>query len=40
MGLQEVRADVPDLIMVRDAFTGAEYEWDESVFYTYERELE
>lgn len=36
LGLDSVRAHVPDLIMVRDAFTGAEYEWDGHVFYTYE----
>lgn len=40
MNLDAVRANVPDLIMVRDAFVGAEYEWDGKVFYTYERELE
>ncbi len=39
LGLEEVRAAVPDLIMVRDAFTGAEYEWDGHTFYTYERGL-
>jgi ribosomal protein S18 acetylase RimI-like enzyme len=36
LGLDSVRAHVPDLMMVRDAFTGAEYEWDGHVFYTYE----
>jgi len=39
LGLAEVRASVPDLIMVRDAFTGAEYTADASTFYTYERGL-
>lgn len=39
MGLDSVRADAPDLMMVRDAFVGAEYEWDGKVFYTYERRL-
>ncbi|HET8851568.1 MAG TPA: GNAT family N-acetyltransferase [Ktedonobacteraceae bacterium] len=39
MGLESVRADAPDLMMVRDAFVGAEYEWDGKVFYTYERRL-
>ena len=39
MNLQSVSANVPDLIMVRDAFTGAEYEWDGKIFYTYERSL-
>ena len=38
-GLDKVRANVPDLMMVRDAFVGAEYTWDESVFYIYERSL-
>lgn len=38
-GLDSVRINAPDLIMVRDALTGAEYEWDGSVFYTYERTL-
>jgi ribosomal protein S18 acetylase RimI-like enzyme len=40
MNLDAVHANVPDLIMVRDAFVGAEYEWDGKIFYTYERELE
>jgi len=40
LGLEGVSAHVPDLIMVRDAFTGAEYESDGQVFYTYERSLE
>jgi len=39
MGLESVTAYVPDLMMVRDAFVGAEYEWDGKVFYTYERNL-
>lgn len=40
LGLEHVSANVPDLIMVRDAFTGAEYEWDGAIFYTYEQSLE
>lgn len=40
LGLESVSANVPDLMMVRDAFAGAEYEWDGSLFYTYERSLE
>jgi hypothetical protein len=40
LGLENVSANVPDLIMVRDAFVGAEYEWDGNIFYTYERSLE
>ncbi|HEX9134297.1 MAG TPA: GNAT family N-acetyltransferase [Ktedonobacteraceae bacterium] len=39
-GLKSVSANVPDLMMVRDAFVGAEYEWDGKVFYTYEQSLE
>jgi GNAT superfamily N-acetyltransferase len=39
LGLQEARANVPDLMLVRDAFTGAEYTTDGSTFYTYERGL-
>jgi GNAT superfamily N-acetyltransferase len=39
LGLESVHANVPDLVMVRDAFVGAEYEWDEKIFYTYERSL-
>lgn len=39
MGLESVRTFAPDLMMVRDAFVGAEYEWDGKVFYTYERSL-
>ena len=39
LALESVEANVPDLMMVRDAFVGAEYEWDEAVFYTYEQEL-
>ena len=38
--LKSVSANVPDLMMVRDAFVGAEYEWDGKVFYTYEQSLE
>ncbi len=38
-GQHYVRANVPDLIMVRDAFSGAEYEWKGSTFTTYERGL-
>jgi ribosomal protein S18 acetylase RimI-like enzyme len=40
LGLESVFANVPDLIMVRDAFIGAEYEWDGKLFYTYEQSLE
>lgn len=37
--LKSVSSNVPDLMMVRDAFVGAEYEWDGKVFYTYEKSL-
>jgi len=39
LGLESITAHVPDLMMVRDAFVGAEYEWDGKIFYTYERIL-
>ncbi|HEV2582881.1 MAG TPA: GNAT family N-acetyltransferase [Ktedonobacteraceae bacterium] len=39
LGLEKAQAHIPDLMMVRDAFVGAEYEWDGHVFYTYEWEL-
>ena len=38
-GLETIHANIPDLMMIRDAFTGPEYEWDGLVFYTYERGL-
>jgi len=39
LGLESVSIHAPDLIMVRDAFVGAEYEWDGNIYYTYERKL-
>jgi GNAT superfamily N-acetyltransferase len=39
MGLESASAYVPDLMMIRDAFVGAEYTWGGNVFYTYERDL-
>lgn len=39
LGQDEVRVFAPDLILIRDAFTGVGYQ-DESIFYTYERGLE
>jgi GNAT superfamily N-acetyltransferase len=39
MNLEKVRVHVPDLMMVRDAFVGAEYEWEGNLFYIYERSL-
>ena len=39
VNLVSTNAYVPDLIMVRDAFVGAGYEWDGKIFYTYEKDL-
>jgi len=39
MQLESVWAYVPDLVLPRDAFSGIGYEWDGSIFYTYERSL-
>jgi len=39
LGLEAVRAYAPDLVLVRDVLSGIEYEWDGSVYYTYERSL-
>lgn len=39
MKLAQIRAAVPDLMMVRDAFTGAEYTWEGHIFNTYEKSL-
>lgn len=39
LGMEQVRAYVPDLMMVRDAFGAAEYEWDGHTFLTFERSL-
>jgi hypothetical protein len=39
LGLEAVRAYVPDLVLVRDVLSGIEYEQDGSVYYTYERSL-
>jgi hypothetical protein len=40
MGLESIRVYAPDLVLIRDAFTGVGYEWDEEIFYIYERSLE
>ncbi len=40
LNLEKIVAHVPDLMMVRDAFVGAEYETDGKVFYTYEKLVE
>ncbi|HZS78585.1 MAG TPA: GNAT family N-acetyltransferase [Ktedonobacteraceae bacterium] len=39
MNLEQVSANVPDQMMIQDAFLGAEYETDGEVFYTFERAL-
>lgn len=35
-----IRAYVPDILLLRDALSGVEYNWDGNLFYTYERGLE
>jgi len=35
-----VRVYAPDLVLVRDALGGIGYQWNGSLFYTYERSLE
>ncbi len=39
-GLDSAYVYAPDLMLIRDALTGIEYEWDDKIFYTYERRLE
>lgn len=39
LGLESIYAYAPDLMLVRDGLAGIEYEWNGSVFYTYERSL-
>ncbi len=39
MELDVVRIYAPDLVLVRDALGGLDYDWKGSVFYTYERGL-
>jgi GNAT superfamily N-acetyltransferase len=38
--LERLCVYAPDLVLIRDAFTGVGYEWDAKIFYTYERGLE
>jgi ribosomal protein S18 acetylase RimI-like enzyme len=40
LGAERIRVYAPDIILVRDALAGVEYEWNGNVFYTYERALE
>lgn len=39
MSLESAYVYAPDLMLVRDGLGGMEYEWDNKVFYTYERGL-
>lgn len=39
MALSSIRAHIPDMMMVRDAFVAAGYQWGGDTFYTYERRL-
>ena len=39
MGLENAFVYAPDLMLIRDGLTGIEYEWNGTVFYTYERGL-
>ncbi|HEU5226255.1 MAG TPA: GNAT family N-acetyltransferase [Ktedonobacteraceae bacterium] len=39
IGAERVRAYAPDLLLVRDAFIGTEYKWENASFYTYEQKL-
>ncbi len=38
--LEGICVCAPDLVLIRDAFTGVGYEWDAKIFYTYERGLD
>ena len=40
LGAESVRAYIPDILLLRDAFTGVEYDWNGNLFFTYERRLE
>jgi len=40
LAVDSIRAYIPDILLLRDALTGVEYEWDGNLFYTYERGLE
>jgi len=39
LGVDRVRAYVPDILLQRDAFIGVEYNWDGNLFHIYERGL-
>jgi RimJ/RimL family protein N-acetyltransferase len=40
LGADSIRAYIPDILLLRDALSGVEYNWDGNLFYTYERGLE
>ena len=40
LGAESVRAYIPAILLLRDAFTGVEYDWNGNLFFTYERRLE
>ncbi len=40
LAADSIRAYVPDILLLRDALSGVEYNWDGNLFYTYERGLE
>ncbi len=40
MELTKIRIYAPDIVLVRDALTGVEYEWNGTTYTTYERGLE
>jgi len=39
LGLESIYAYAPDLVLIRDGLAGIEYEWDGTIFYTFERSL-
>ncbi|HZO71621.1 MAG TPA: GNAT family N-acetyltransferase [Ktedonobacteraceae bacterium] len=39
LGVDRLRAYAPDLLLVRDAFAGTGYAWEDASFYTYEQKL-
>lgn len=39
LGVASLRAYVPDILLLRDALSGVEYNWDGNLFYTFERGL-
>ncbi|GAC1455741.1 MAG: hypothetical protein PVSMB2_07630 [Ktedonobacteraceae bacterium] len=40
MGLASAYVYAPDLVLIRDGLMGIEYEWEGTIFYTYEHSLE